>query len=339
MNKNQLFTVMAALACTLPCTQADIVNTPPTVPGGAKIIGNCDLLASNTVRATFRGIRTVTSPSLNEQEQGKTTQVAVFEVIEPLAYRRHTRYGDNRMRQGQLFGVEMNRELPGQPAAVIDTIAQMQPGEEAAMKIDHLFVFGDEENSTIHPCTRIARRNAQPQATAAPQTAPADAPLPTTVTPLNPATPGSAHMTATSRETRISIVPDGQGGMKQERIDIQRDLIPGTNNMKTRMFINGTEVDPTTRQPLTAPVATTPQQSAASVQPAQPSQPPAAAPTPQPVPAAQATSSPAPGDSDDTIVEHAPTNATPAPAPAVQQPAVSAQSSQNTAPIAEEEGF
>lgn len=308
MNTRTLLTT-AAVALLSPVVQADIHAGMPAVPNmTAQMRGNCDLLASNTVRATYRGLRDLTKPTLSDAIQPTVTRVAVFEVIEPLAYRRYGRYGNNRMRMGSLFAIEMSKEVLGQPAAVVDTISQMQPGDEAVVKIDHLYIFDETENRSVNPCTRIARKMTVPAApapAATPQpTAPgsaattaAPAPLPTTVAPL---TGGNSFAHATSRETRISIVPDGNGGMKKERIDIHRELDPATQEMKTRMYINGTEVDPNTRQPL-------PQAPAAAPAPAPAAPPaPAAAPTPAPAPApAQA----AEGNDSDTIVEHAPENA------------------------------
>ncbi|MBR1978209.1 MAG: hypothetical protein IJ985_01750 [Akkermansia sp.] len=337
MNTRTLLTT-AAVALLSPVVQADINAGMPVVPNmTAQMRGNCDLLASNTVRATYKGLRDLTKPTLSDAIQPTVTRVAVFEVIEPLAYRRYGRYGNNRMRTGSLFAVEMSKEVLGQPAAVVDTISQMQPGDEAVVKIDHLYIFDDQENRSVNPCTRIARKITAPAATPAPAapapagtTQPATpgsaatsaAPLPTTVAPL---TGGSSFAHATSRETRISIVPDGNGGMKKERIDIHRELDPATQQMKTRMYINGTEVDPNTRQPL--------QQAPA----------PAAAPTPAPAPAPAPAAAPAPApaqpakgnDDNDTIVEHAPENAVQA-APAMPtEPAPAA----NGTPLPETESF
>lgn len=324
MNTKTLLTTAAAAALLSQATWADITVSMPAVPNvTARMQGNCDLLASNTVRATYKGMRDLTKPTLSDTIQPTVTRVAVFEVIEPLAYRRYGRYGNNRMRTGSLFAVEMSKDVLGQPAAVVDTIAQMKPGDEAVVKIDHLYIFDEQENRSVNPCTRIARKPAAPAPVAPTADAPqADtpgsaattaAPLPTTVAPLM----GGGMSHATSRETRISIVPDGQGGMKKERIDIHRELDPATQEVKTRMYINGTEVDPTTRQPLPQTPAPAAQPQQPAPQPAtQPQQPaPAAAPAPAPQPA-----TPAPTDSDDTIVEHAPANAVPAlpntPAPA-----------------------
>ncbi len=325
-----LTTVMAALTCAT--AQADINAGMPVVPNmSTQMRGNCDLLASNTVRATYKGMRDLTKPTLSDEIQPVITRVAVFQVIEPLAYRRYGRYGNNRMQAGSLFAVEMNKEVLGQPASVVDTIAQMQPGDEAVVKIDHLYIFDEKENRSVNPCTRIARKMTQPAAPADAQpatpgsAATTPAPLPTTVAPLVGG--NNSYGRATSRETRISITPDGKGGMKKEVIEIHRELDSTTNSVKTRMYINGTEVDPNTRQPLT-------QQAAAA--PAEPA--PQAAPAPAPAPQAQPATPPAPAPApapannnsdDDTIVEHAPTNAAQQPQQE-QQPAAPAPAASGT---------
>ncbi len=316
-----LTTALAALTCAT--AQADINAGMPVVPNmTTQMRGNCDLLASNTVRATYKGLRDLTKPTLSDEIQPSITRVAVFQVIEPLAYRRYGRYGNNRMQPGALFAVEMNKEVLGQPAAVVDTIAQMQPGDEAVIKIDHLYIFDETENRSVNPCTRIARKMKQPATPAPAETTPntpssaatTPAPLPTTVAPLVGSNSGYGR--ATSRETRISITPDGKGGMKKEVIEIQRELDSTTNSVKTRMYINGTEVDPETRQPLAQPAAPAPQ--------TQPTPAPAAQPAPAPqqpaAPAPQNATPAADNSEDDTIVEHAPTNAAQMPQPASPAP-------------------
>ena len=74
---------MVAMAAA-PAALADITAPTPTVAAPA---GNCDLLAANTVRAALRDVRDITTQSL-DQDQPVTTKVAVFEVIENLAYKK-----------------------------------------------------------------------------------------------------------------------------------------------------------------------------------------------------------------------------------------------------------
>lgn len=149
--KTKLTLVMAAMAAmTGMATAAPETPSVPAVPSvGA---GNCDLMASNTVRAVFRGVQPADA-------QG-TTYVALFEVVQNLAHQRVVRYGDGMMPVGMVFTVTLDKYMPGQPASVVDEIALMQVGEEAVMKIDHLFLFNEPQGLNIRPCTRIARKPA-----------------------------------------------------------------------------------------------------------------------------------------------------------------------------------
>ena len=262
------YTAILALALTAPVS-ADIVNPAP-MPNAAGMRGNCDLLASNTVRASFVGLRDMPVQTV-EQDAPTMVQVAVFEVIDSLGYRKYVRYGDGQLTAGTRFTVAMNKELPGQPASIVDTISQMQPGEEAVLKIDHLYLLGGREGTPIRACSRMARRNAQPMVTTGDTQVPADsntqpAPpaLPTSVAPLGggatPQQPGQPQFTAQS--SRVMMQMDGNGNMQTIRISQQTDASGQTT---TRMFINGVEVDPQTRQPLNsvAPQPAAPQDAAA----------------------------------------------------------------------------
>lgn len=262
------YTAILALALTAPVS-ADIVNPAP-MPNAAGMRGNCDLLASNTVRASFVGLRDMPVQTV-EQDAPTMVQVAVFEVIDSLGYRKYVRYGDGQLTAGTRFTVAMNKELPGQPASIVDTISQMQPGEEAVLKIDHLYLLGGREGTPIRACSRMARRNAQPMVTTGDTQVPADSntqpatpALPTSVAPLGggatPQQPGQPQFTAQS--SRVMMQMDGNGNMQTIRISQQTDASGQTT---TRMFINGVEVDPQTRQPLNsvAPQPAAPQDAAA----------------------------------------------------------------------------
>ncbi len=267
------------LAAASPALLADINTGSPTTPTPqtpTRIQGNCDLLASNTLRATFLGVRDLQMQTF-DQETPNTVQVAVFEVLENLAYRRYVRYGDGQLKPGARFTVAMSRELPGQPASIVDTISQMLPGEEAVMKIDHLYIFGDQEGKPIRPCSRMARRqdsgNAQqPAATTTPQGYP------------QPVAAPAGYSTTAAVSRRVSVSMNSNGVAESTEVISQK--LPGSNEVQTRMFVNGQEVDPATRQPLNA------------------------TPAPQPAPAPEQPAADANGD--DTTVEQAPQNAAPA---------------------------
>lgn len=319
MNRFVSYTTILALATSTPVLFADISAAVPAA-GVSAVRGNCDLLASNTVRATFIGMHDLAVQTIND-DAPTTARVAVFEVIDLLGYKKYQHLGDGQLTPGTKFTVSMSRELPGQPAGIADTIAQMQPGEEAVLKIDHLYMMTGPQGESLRVCSRMARRAAQPAVSTepAPADAAAPAPLPQPVVPAGAAA-GNAHFSATS--SSVSITRDANGVVTEKRTESHFD--PATGQMQTRMYINGKEVDPQTGQPLLQPIET----------PA-PAATPAAEQTPEPAPApaSEQPSAPAPADNgDDTVVEHVD-----APAP---QPAADAPSPAAPAPAAqEEEGF
>lgn len=293
-----LLSSVLTLAVVTATAQADIQVGSVDIPEVGNVRGNCDLMATNTVRATFKGLKDVPSAAL-DADAAASSQVAVFEVIENLAHRRHVRYGDGAMPAGMVFTVAMDRQMPGQPAEIVDTISQMQPGEETVMRIDHLFLYGEPDGKFLRPCARMARRVAIPAPTTQVEmpgeevSAPT---LPTTVAPLTGAADiGGGMRLANSRTISIRTVSDGQGGYTTQKEEVRKELIPGTNEVKTRMFINDEEVDPRTRRPLAPAPAPT---SAPTPAPATPAQTATPAVTPAiPVPA------PTQAPKDDTVVE------------------------------------
>lgn len=163
-----LLSIAAGLALCTQAAVADITITgaPVSRRAGQSIQGKYELMATNAVRAVFQG---------TQDKNG--VQEAVFEVKENLAYRRFVRYGDGALQPGNLFTITMNGATPGQPAEVIEEINKLKPGQEAIMKIDHIFIFGEQQGQNVRPCTRIARREVAPPAPA--PAAPAQ-PAPTT---------------------------------------------------------------------------------------------------------------------------------------------------------------
>lgn len=181
--KTKLTLILAAMAALTGVATAAPETTVPAAPSVGR--GNCDLMASNTVRAVFHGIQ-------QADPQG-TVQVAVFEVVQNLAHKRVVRYGDGQMPAGMIFTVTMDRYLPGQPSSVVDEIMQMQPGEEAVMKIDHLFLFEEPQGQNIRPCTRLARKPATaPVPGSVPSVLPQQPGVPQQVIPAVPTVPGNA---------------------------------------------------------------------------------------------------------------------------------------------------
>ena len=258
-------------------TAAPVLRAMPNnlVPMQAR--GNCDLMASNTVSASFVGLRDLAVQRVDQTEP-TTVQVAVFQVINNLAYRRYNRIGDGQLIPGMQFTIAMNKELPGQPAENVDTISTLQPGEEVAMRVDHLYLITGQEGESIRVCSRLARRNT---AAAAPSPTPSPLPIPGAATPAT----GGMHsgMQITSSSSSFSMSTDASGQM--QTVQTSRDYDSATGEIKTRMLINGVEVDPVTKQPLAQATA-------------------APAPAPMPVSEVQAKKEAEADEDDDTIVEH-----------------------------------
>lgn len=277
-----------ALAMSTPMLLAQNAPALRAMPSGLMPVqarGNCDLMASNTVSASFVGLRSLAVQRV-DQDEPDHVQVAVFQVINNLAYRRFNRIGDGQLTPGMQFTIAMNKELPGQPAENVDTISTLQPGEEVAMRVDHLYLITGQEGESIRVCARLARRNTAPNATAA---TPAAAPAPLPIPGSQPNTGLSSGMQITSRSSSFSMSTDANGQM--QTMQTSRYYDSATGQIKTRMLINGVEVDPETRQPL-AP--------ATEAAPAAP----ATTPAPAPVSEEQAKQEAAEDDEDDTIVEH-----------------------------------
>lgn len=301
-----------ALAMSTPMLLANNAPALRPMPTGLMPMqarGNCDLMASNTVNASFVGLRDLAVQRVDQSEP-TTVQVGVFQVINNLAYRRFNRIGDGQLVPGMQFTIAMNKELPGQPAENVDTISSLQPGEEVVMRVDHLYLITGQEGESIRVCARLARRNAQP---AAPAATPAPLPIPGA---QQPAAGGSVQYSSSS--SSFSFTTGGANGPQMQTVQTSRVYDPATGQIKTRMIINGVEVDPVTRQPLAPTAAPAPAAPAAA---------------PAPTSEEQARREAAEDENDDTIIEHnnnpvvqpgdtpIPTpETTPAPAPAPTTP-------------------
>lgn len=301
-----------ALAMSTPMLLANNAPALRPMPTGLMPMqarGNCDLMASNTVNASFVGLRDLAVQRVDQSEP-TTVQVGVFQVINNLAYRRFNRIGDGQLVPGMQFTIAMNKELPGQPAENVDTISSLQPGEEVVMRVDHLYLITGQEGESIRVCARLARRNAQP---AAPAATPAPLPIPGA---QQPAAVGSVQYSSSS--SSFSFTTGGANGPQMQTVQTSRVYDPATGQIKTRMIINGVEVDPVTRQPLAPAAAPAPAAPAAA---------------PAPTSEEQARQEAAEDENDDTIIEHnnnpvvqpgdtpIPTpETTPAPAPAPTTP-------------------
>ncbi len=282
MRIHPFFYTILTLPSVSPLLWADISMGLPAVANLPRQgVYHSDLLASNAVQAIFKGIRSIPVVDLAVPTPA-SEEVAVFEVKQNIAHRRYDRMGDGALNVGKLFSVSLAANVPGQDADVGRKIREMKPGDEALLNIDHIYLFREEGNENVRACTRFAK--VEPRGDAAPVAASsADAPAegkpdaaPAPVTPEDaapaaqpaadtqtiapfPAGPRKTTSSyASSVESRISIVPDGKGGMRRMKVETRREWIDGADKPHVRKFINDVEVDPETDRPLLQNASNTP---------------------------------------------------------------------------------
>ncbi len=280
MKKITLFTSLVASAMLSPILMAQI---PMLVPAPVMVQPSAKQFSSNAVRAIFRGFKQqessptlsdmLTPPAPNTPPMAQQ-RIAIFEVIESLAYKRLSPYASKQLEAGELFKVELDIPLLGQSEEITEMVKNLQVGEEVVAKLDELFVFdGQQQGRLTTPLVRMVRRNAPPQnhtdvipapnPTAEIQAVdPADA----TPQPIQGALPMPQNQSASNRDngpiirrnttSNSSFVSVRSVNGVTETVQVQQERLPGTNEVRTRMFINGVEVDPQTKQPLsTTPAA------------------------------------------------------------------------------------
>ncbi len=225
------------------------------------VAANSEHLSADTLRATFRGL----SHIVKDVNKPMGEMVAVFEVDENLAHTMHTPYGSPKLEQGQLFTISVAPDNYGQPNQVASDIMQMKEGDTAILILDTIFLFdgdGKKGGRIIRPCTRFALgQPAAPSSSATAAQAGPTAPtipqqtrltLPRQITALN-------QQHNMNRESSRSVSIQIRNGEVQ-RVEHSVETDPLTGNRIERMYINGVEVDPRTRQPLqpaTAPAPST----------------------------------------------------------------------------------
>ena len=167
----------------------------------------------------------------------------------------------------------MRRGIPGRPAIIVDDIEKMKVGDEALIKIDHLYMLGANEGH-LRPCTRLALQGEQqpPQQQANPSEDASGTIIESSVEPAAPMpeqraeplplipgrqaarnsmpapTMGSGNTQSSGFSFSISSSSSGTQSMREEYAYDAR-----TGQQVRRLFINGVEVDPNTKQPLPTP--------------------------------------------------------------------------------------
>lgn len=241
--------------------------------------------SSNAVRATFRGFKNQdSSPTLSDMLSPETNKagerrIAIFEVLEPLAYKRLSPYASQQMTVGQLFKVELDVPIFGQSADITAMVKTLVVGEEVVAKVDEVFVFdGMHEGQMQTTLVRMVRRNATggspaPAATAAPVVQATPAAVVPAATPAGSDEPAEIQaqdldlptvgLTSASeqrqdqRQARFQNINHTDISVRvrngvQEVIRIEKSMVPGAGREYVRMYINDVEVDPDTQEPLAA---------------------------------------------------------------------------------------
>lgn len=119
-----------------------------------------DLLAQNTVVARYIGsqhrpcmFRTAECPD----RCGHATTVAVFEVLSNEQYSKPGQYGDDKAEPGSRLMLDVQRDIPGQPEAVRETLQQLTPGEKLRLTVSHYYVNVDNSHFPVRPVTQLEK--------------------------------------------------------------------------------------------------------------------------------------------------------------------------------------
>ncbi|MFI3244401.1 MAG: hypothetical protein R3Y56_09135, partial [Akkermansia sp.] len=172
-------TILTSSIIALMMSPALMAQIPVMIPAPVMVQPSAKLFSSKAVRATFRGFKDQeNSPTLsdmltptNPNAPVASRRIAIFQVVEPLAYKRMSPYGSEQWKVGDLFKVELDVPLMGQSPEITEMVKQLQVGEEVVAKIDELFVFdGQAQGKLITPLVRMVRRNAPPAVAPVPAT-------------------------------------------------------------------------------------------------------------------------------------------------------------------------
>ncbi len=117
-----------------------------------------DLLASNTVTAQFLGTRAIPCmgrTALCPDRCGHAVSVAVFRVISNEAYAKPGKYGDDKAEPGCEILVDTKADVPGQDAAVQETLAALTPGDTVRLTQKHYYADMGDVLMPIRPITEL----------------------------------------------------------------------------------------------------------------------------------------------------------------------------------------
>ena len=125
-----------------------VVTAAAVLPlSAAPLPAKADLLASNTVTAQYLGARHLPCmgrTALCPHRCGHAASVAVFRVISNEAYAKPGKYGDDKAEPGSEILIDAKADVPGQDAAVLETLATLTPGDKVKLTQKHYYAdFGD----------------------------------------------------------------------------------------------------------------------------------------------------------------------------------------------------
>lgn len=117
-----------------------------------------ELLASNTVTAQFLGTRRLPCmgrTALCPDRCGHAAAVAVFRVLSNEAYAKPGKYGDDKAEPGSEILIDAAADVPGQDAAVQETLAALTPGDTVRLTQKHYYADMGGVHMPVRPITEL----------------------------------------------------------------------------------------------------------------------------------------------------------------------------------------
>lgn len=117
-----------------------------------------ELLASNTVLAEFTGVQDQPCrfmTTLCPDRCDHATRLASFKVLENKAYEHPGKYGDDKLSPGDTAVVDVQKDIPGQPAEIAQTISRLTPGDVVTLTIVHYYVQQGQGQFPVRPAVSI----------------------------------------------------------------------------------------------------------------------------------------------------------------------------------------
>lgn len=124
----------------------------------APLPAKAELLASNTVTAQFLGTRRLPCmgrTALCPNRCGHAAAVAVFRVIANEAYAKPGKYGDDKAEPGSEILIDAAADVPGQDAAVLETLAALTPGDTVRLTQKHYYADMGGVHMPVRPVTEL----------------------------------------------------------------------------------------------------------------------------------------------------------------------------------------